>query len=161
MVSRSEVDLGVKALLILHAAAAIVLIGRTTHGGLLALAWLRGRPGRPKLQRIYAAVTAWTYGITFVLGVVLYPPFRLDVRAAYLDRELPLASAFFEVKEHWLAIGLFVIACCWSLRHLLGRKEREPLSTLAHLLAVTLVPVVWLAMFTGLALTAIRPVGGT
>ena len=27
----------------------------------------------------------WAYLVTFTLGLIIYPPFRMDVRAAYLD----------------------------------------------------------------------------
>ena len=153
-------DFGAKVLLVLHAASAIVLIGSTTHNGILAVRHLLGSPVRPRLQRLYVRVLGWAYLVTFVLGLVAYPAFRLGVRAAYLDEHVPLATGFFEVKEHWLAIGLVVLACYWPMSRTIRVGRRTSDALLYHFLGIILLVIVWLAMLTGLLLVAIRPVGG-
>lgn len=147
-----------KILLIAHAAGAIVLIGAATHNGLLALAQLRGRPSRPRLRRLYGRVVFWAYLSTFAIGLIIYPAFRVRVRAPLLDLELPLATAFFEIKEHWLAIGLMVLAChaLMSRRIRLDKSSAE--TTAYGVLGIALMVVVWMAMLTGLTLTAIEAV---
>jgi hypothetical protein len=147
-----------KILLILHAAGAVVLIGAATHNGLLALAQLRGRPCRPRLRQLYGRVVLWAYLFTFAIGLIIYPAFRVRVRAALLDHQYPLATAFFEIKEHWLAIGLLVLAChaLMSRRVRIERPSVE--ATLYGVLGIALMVIVWMAMLTGLTLTAIEAV---
>ena len=153
-------DLSPKLLMVLHATAAVVLIGSTTHNGIIAFLHLRGRPYRPKLQRTYVRIMGWAYLTTFSLGLLNYPAFRLTVRRDYLDEQVPLAAAFFEVKEHWLGIGLLLLACYWPMSRTMDVRRRSPDATLYHLIGMTMVAIVWLAMFTGLIVAAIRPVGG-
>jgi hypothetical protein len=114
---------------------------------------------RDRLQQLYRRIIGWAYASTFLLGLVLYPTFRVDVRAAYLDANAPLAVGFFEVKEHWLALGLLVV---WSLAALDPRDPSagggQPRSWLRSWLAIALVAIVWWAFFTGLSVTSVRPV---
>lgn len=153
-------EFGPKVLLLLHAAAAIVLIGAATHNGILAVKQLLGRPVRRQLQQLYAHVLACAYLITFSVGLLNYPTFRLDVRKAYLDENVPLATGFFEVKEHWLALGLVILACYWPMSRTMHAGKGRSDAWLHHVLGIVLTVIVWLAMLTGLFLTAIRPVGG-
>jgi hypothetical protein len=154
------VEFGPKVLLLLHAAAAIVLIGGATHNGILAVKQLLGRPVRRQLQQLYAHVVGCAYLITFSIGLLNYPTFRLDVRKAYLDEHVPLATGFFEVKEHWLALGLVILACYWPMSRTMHGGKRGSDAWLHHVLGIVLTVIVWLAMLTGLFVTAIRPVGG-
>lgn len=48
------------------------------------------------------------YIITFILGLLIYPVFRVKVRAEYFDPSLPWATGLFEIKEHIGSIGLFI-----------------------------------------------------
>jgi hypothetical protein len=105
-------------------------------------------------------VLGWAYLVTFALGLVNYPTFRVDVRAAHLDANVPLATGFFEVKEHWIAIGLVILACYWPMSRTMHASKRTNDAWLYGVLAIVLACIVWLAMLTGLFVTAIRPVGG-
>jgi amino acid permease len=48
------------------------------------------------------------YLISFILGLLIYPVFRIKVRAEYFDPQLPWLTGLFEIKEYLGAIGLFV-----------------------------------------------------
>lgn len=48
------------------------------------------------------------YILTFLMGLLIYPVFRVKVRAEYFDPNLPWATGLFEIKEHIGAIGLFI-----------------------------------------------------
>ena len=50
---------------------------------------------------------AWGYIATFILGLLIYPVFRVNVRAADFDKARPWATGLFEAKEHIGAIALF------------------------------------------------------
>ncbi|MBI2038478.1 MAG: hypothetical protein HYT19_00960 [Candidatus Nealsonbacteria bacterium] len=53
-------------------------------------------------------VGIWAYILTFVLGLLIYPVFRIKVRAEYFDIKLPWLSGLFEIKEYLAAIGFFI-----------------------------------------------------
>ena len=45
---------------------------------------------------------------TFILGLLVYPVFRIKVRAKYFDAKMPWLTGLFEIKEYVGAIGLFI-----------------------------------------------------
>src|SRR5689334_6689320 len=98
-----------KLLLMLHVSCAIALIGAATHNGIMAFQHLRGRFYRPDLQKTYTKIIAWLYPATFLLGLLIYPVFKHYVRDQYMDHHVPLATGFFEVKEHWVTIGAAIL----------------------------------------------------
>lgn len=153
-------DFGTKLLLVLHATSAIVLVGSATHNGVLAVRHLAGNPVRKQLQRLYVRIVGWAYLVTFVLGLATYPSFRLDVRAAWLDEHVPMAAQIFEIKEHWLALGLVILAGYWPMSRTIDVARRTTDARLYHFCGIALAVIVLMATFTGLSLVAIRPVGG-
>lgn len=50
----------------------------------------------------------WSYLGVFILGLLIYPVFRVKVRGDYFDPQLPWLTGLFEIKEFIAAIGLFV-----------------------------------------------------
>jgi amino acid permease len=48
------------------------------------------------------------YLFSFVLGLLIYPVFRVKVRAEYFDPKIPWATGLFEIKEYVGAIGLLI-----------------------------------------------------
>ncbi len=48
------------------------------------------------------------YVLTWVFGLLIYPVFRVNVRAYNFDLNLKWATALFEIKEHVSSIGLFL-----------------------------------------------------
>lgn len=51
----------------------------------------------------------------FITGLIIYPPFRYYVRFFYLDKNFPLGSFLFEIKEHLAALGLVIIGMQYFL----------------------------------------------
>lgn len=49
-----------------------------------------------------------SYLLSFILGLLIYPVFRVKVRAEYFDPQLPWLTGLFEIKEYIGAIGLFI-----------------------------------------------------
>lgn len=141
-----------RPLLVLHALTAMALLGTTTHLVVVkALRW-RGRP-RETLERTYGRLIAPLFVGAYGLGLALYPHFRVDVRAHYLDAEQPWATNLFDFKEHLmslglpLAIGLFVLAR--------RGPEARPLT---DLFAVALWAMVTWSAISGLIITSVRGV---
>jgi hypothetical protein len=133
-------DGAARFLLVLHACAAIVLIGSTTHHAIIAFGYLRGTH-KQRLGRIYAATIAVTYVITFGFGLLVYPTFRYHVRGLFLDRYDRWASNLF---------GMFLLSRAMSSkddRHLVGGYV-----ALAWLTAF----IVWFDVIAGLIITNVR-----
>ena len=105
-------------LLILHALLAVALLGGITHQTLSA--WRTPVLPQSFVGR-YAAVSGagytgamiWLYIATSILGDIVYAPYRLDIRTALEDLNLPKANGIFEIKEHFAAIGLFMLPAYW------------------------------------------------
>jgi hypothetical protein len=147
-----------RLLVLLHAAAAIVLIGATTHHALIAWAEARGR-ARRRLRRIYAATIAGAYGVTFLFGLLAYPTFRYAVRGLYLDRFEPWASNLFDTKENFAALGLPLVAILFVLSRVRGPDEDDRAIAWTYAACAWLVAaIVWFDVFSGLAITMARGV---
>jgi len=111
------------ALLVCHGIVAVLLIGAVTHQA-IAL-WLPAkRPSHGWWQALgavhperYVRAVVVLYVTTVLLGMLLYPSFSIDVRAAFLDAHRPWATGLFEVKEHAAAVGLALLpayAAVWT-----------------------------------------------
>jgi len=106
-------------LLLVHGLSAVLLLGAITHQALAV--WWPGPRGSAAWWRSLRAVHPERYAravvvlfvSTTVLGASLYPPFRILVRAAYLDAHAPWATWLFEMKEHGAAVGLAVLPSYW------------------------------------------------
>jgi hypothetical protein len=105
----------VTALLILHGLVGVALLGAITHQLVSVLRRRTTRNGT-FLDR-YTGVTQMTfttavvslYVAGLVLGAVIYPSYRLDVRIPFEEMSLKWAIGLFELKEHFAGIGLAVL----------------------------------------------------
>ena len=141
-----------KPLLVLHALTAMALLGATTHLVIVkALRW-RGRP-KERLEALYSRLIAPLFVGAFILGLAMYPHFRVDVRARFLDSQQPWASNLFDFKEHMAALGLPLAVALFFL------ARRGPASRpVADLFAVVLWAIVAWAAISGLIITSVRGV---
>jgi len=118
----------ITALLILHGLAGVALLGALTHqlvslvraGAMAADAGAvvrRDDSGKSTFVRRYVSVgqggftlaVVVLYVVTLIIGGVIYPTYRLDVRIPFEEMSLIWAVGLFEVKEHWGGIGLGVL----------------------------------------------------
>ena len=76
-------------LVVLHTLGAIVLSGSSVHQALLSIQLLRRKQVRFGLLRIYALTTLCAYLATTLAGALLYPRYRVLIRALFLDRHAP------------------------------------------------------------------------
>ena len=136
-------------LLLIHGISAALLWGAVTHQA-VALWWPapRGGPGfwrslRGVHAERYARAVAVLFVVTLGLGAILYAPFRVLVRAAYLDAHVPWATGLFEIKEHAAAIGLAVLPA-----YLAAWKEPQTLRT-RRALTTMLTLIVWFNYLVG------------
>ena len=97
------------------------------------------------------------YIASFFLGLVIYPVFRVNVRANYFDKSLQWATAIFEIKEHVAALSFFAALALMAL--LLSLKKNEP-SQVHKQFAINMVVLLFLVTLAsaavGLVLSALK-----
>ena len=92
--------------MVIHALSSIVLCGASVHQALLAVQLVRRQPVRPSLLRTYALTTLGAYLSVMISGALLYPRYRVVIRALFLDRQAPWAANLFDFKENLATLGL-------------------------------------------------------
>lgn len=181
-------------LLVLHTALGVAAVGAATHLVIWLRRFGRGRGTRRAVLR-FGWVTLVLQVAAFAVGVVMYPTYKVEVRAAYLENASALVAAqearqaataqvmirehgtpesapfptdlvrsaaqaarWFDVKEHWVALGILVSA---ALLLILSRwpPDRQPVvTTTATALAAISAATLWLAAVIGILTTAWRAV---
>jgi len=146
-------------LLILHGLVGVALLGAITHQT-VSLVRPGGAGGGSFIHR-YTSVRRRTFTVAVialyvanvVLGAVIYPSYRLNVRIAFEEMSLGWAIGLFELKEHFAGIGLAALpiyATSWRIdRDVSHRRDR---------LAMTLLiaAIVWWDFLVGHVLNNIR-----
>ena len=145
-------------LLILHALLAVTLLGAVTHQAIGAWAPAK-KPVSSFVGRIrsvppaaYANAIIVLYVATAALGAIIYPTYRLSVRIVLEQMQLFGANGAFELKEHFVALGLGMLPAYWYF-------WRQPLPDYARTRAVmtaVLAFVVWWSFLVGHVLNNIR-----
>jgi hypothetical protein len=160
------------SLLILHGLLAVALLGALTHQA-LAVAWPANDTA--SFARRFRAVSGPAYTntiillflVTFTIGMVIYPAYRLNVRTYLQDYRMFAAEGTFEIKEHLAAIALGLLPLYWILwrRPSLEGVGADGVAQGARWarIAVTLMIAVaaWTSFFVGHILNNIRGLFGT
>lgn len=104
--------MGIVLLLILHGLLAVALLGALTHQ---SMACVGRRPHGPRsfvdrFRSVHTPTFTMAVVVLYVLtslgGGLLYPEYRLFVRTTLEDLQLRAANGVFEMKEHFVAVGL-------------------------------------------------------
>jgi hypothetical protein len=148
-----------RLLLVLHAGGSIVLIGASTHHALQMRHYLRGRFAREKLEKTYAKVACVAYVVTFALGALLYPSYRVHVRGYWLDRHAPAFAALFDVKETYASLALVVAVALGALAATLRPAEAPALARVYAVMSFLVCAVVWFDVVAGILVVSARGVG--
>lgn len=106
-------------LLIIHGLVGTALLGAITHQ-LVGLLWRPAKKTGTFVNR-YAAVRAdvftvaivWLFAVETVLGMIIYPEYRLGVRIPFEEMGLRPAVGSFELKEHFAGLGLGILPLYW------------------------------------------------
>jgi hypothetical protein len=107
------------ALLIVHGLVAVALLGAITHQTLAA--WMPSgvRPGsffgrfRAVSPAAFANAVVVLYLTSTLLGSVIYLDFRTEVRPVLERDGYWPAIGFFDLKEHFISIGLGLLPAYW------------------------------------------------
>ena len=146
-------------LLILHGLVGVALLGAITHQTVSAL---RRQPVRSGSfvdrytgvnNKTFTVAVVSLYVVQFILGAVIYPAYRLNVRIPFEEMSLGWAIGLFELKEHFAGIGLSLLpiyAYTWRTEQQeTHRRDRIAISLLLAL-------IVWWDFLVGHILNNIR-----
>ena len=149
-----------KVLLVLHAVSSVALAGSVGHLGFECWKVLRGRVRNAWLLRVQARVGFVLYAITFVVGAVAYPTYRVRVRHEQFDVSLPWASNLFDIKEMWAAFGFAVFAAIFAMSFALKpeKPDQRPLSVGFASLGMLVTGIVFFAIVSGFVLVSHRSI---
>lgn len=79
-------------MLVLHTALGVAAVGAATHLVLWSREFLRGKFGRLRAVRRFAWILLAVQVAAFAAGNIMYPTYRIEVRAAYLESRDALAA---------------------------------------------------------------------
>ncbi|HMG23097.1 MAG TPA: hypothetical protein VK607_17295, partial [Kofleriaceae bacterium] len=79
-------------LLVLHTALGVAAVGAATHLVLWSRGFLRGRFGRLRAMRRFAWIVLALQLAGFAAGNVMYPTYKVEVRAAYLENATAIVA---------------------------------------------------------------------
>jgi hypothetical protein len=182
--------------LVLHTIVGVAAVGAATHLVLWLRKYVRGETGKRRAVFRFAWLVLALQLAAFIAGNVMYPTYKVEVRAAYLEngtaitaveqakaRELDKIAAregttapqpeatvdvvrgaakaarWFDVKEHWVALGLFVSAALILILWLWEPKgEGGVITPIVMSLAVVAAGTVWLGAIIGVLTASWRAV---
>ena len=150
------------ALLIIHGLVSVALLGAITHQTLAAWAPASARPGsffgrfRTVPSRTFTNAIIVLYSVTVILGGIVYLYFRVDVRPTLEQAGRCEVLGFFDIKEHFMAIGLALLPAyfvCW-------RQPRDEEATRTRTALTSLLAfIVWWGFLVGHVTNNIRGFG--
>ena len=148
-----------RALLLAHGVLGFTAVFSATHHAAHSVLAALGRPQTRALQR-FGWIAPLSVLAQALFGLLLYPAYRVQVRAAVLDKVAPAVSQLFDFKEHLAALSLaLIVAAALSARGQTAETPREQRVPIAAL-SVTAASFLWAAAIIGLYVTARQPVGG-
>lgn len=162
---------GYSILVIVHLLLALTLLGALTHQT-VALLWpargpapaTAGGPAAPAVTRAYRAVRVSLYTnavialylITAIAGAFMYGAYRLTVLPFFYGHGLKLFGGIFELKEHFVVIGLALLPVYWLLWKKVPLTEQTGFrASVTAILAV----FVWYAFLVGHVLNNLKGFG--
>jgi hypothetical protein len=183
-------------LLVLHTALGVAAVGAATHLVLWLRRYVHGEHGRRRAVVRFAWVVLGLQILAFVAGNLMYPTYKVEVRAAYLEnagavakehtaheqeltriaeREHTTASTgtateslvkraassahWFDIKEHWIALAMFVQAALVLVLSLWEpKRDGTGIAPIVLGMAIIVAAAVWLGAIIGVLVAAVRAV---
>jgi hypothetical protein len=148
-------------LLIMHGLLAVALLGAITHQAVSVLAPARKPAGsfvgrfRAVPAPSYANAIVVLYLVTFLLGAIIYPQYRIEIRTVVEQMGLWAQNGAFELKEHFAAVGLAVLPAYWYQ----WRTPQPEHSRTRAILTAMLAFIVWWNFLVGHILNNVRGFG--
>jgi hypothetical protein len=150
------------ALLIGHGLVAVALLGAITHQTLATWAPTRAGPGSffSRLRAVptgaFANAIVVLYVASTLLGAIVYVYFRVDVRPVLENSGYWHALGLFDIKEHFVAVGLALLPAYWVYWQQPRANER---ARTRDALSLILAFIVWWSFLIGHITNNIRGFG--
>lgn len=117
----------IQLLLLAHVIVGAALLGALTHQSFAVARGAPTAPGGGFVNRFrgvnspaFTNAVVVLFAVSVLIGALLYPRYRVDVRPILEDLQLRAANGLFETKEHFAAVGLGLLPVYWVA----WRKER-------------------------------------
>jgi cytochrome bd-type quinol oxidase subunit 2 len=146
----------VRPVLIVHAVIGFTAVFSTTHHAAYAVLSALGRQNQRALRR-FGWIAPASLIVQLLLGLALYPTYRVRVRTADFDHNAPLFSQLFDFKEHLAALSLVLVLAAALAARVREEPSRDARWSIAAL-SCTGAIFVWTAAVLGLCVTAKHPV---
>jgi hypothetical protein len=149
-------------LLILHGVAAFLLLGALTHQTISVWVPIRVHVSsffdrtRAVSAKNYSNAIIAFYIVTFVLGMIVYPEYKLGANNVLTAGHWGKALESFEFKEHVAAIGLGLLPAYWYYWQPPLAHERDFVRTM---LTTVLTFISWVGFVVGHVLNNIAGLG--
>jgi hypothetical protein len=139
-------------LVIIHGLVAIALLGAITHQTLATWAPAGARPGsffarfRAVPSVSFAGAIVVLYTVSAILGAIVYLDFRVDITPVLQNSGHWQTLGLFDIKEHFVAIGLAVLPAYWVCWR---QPSAEELARTRAALTLILALIVWWSFLVG------------
>jgi hypothetical protein len=152
---------GWSVLLIVHGILAVFLLGAITHQAIGA-SWPVTKKSAGFVSAVrgvngmnYTNVVILLFIMTFAIGTVIYPAYRLNVRTVLQEYKDLKPEGMFELKEHFLSLSLGLLPAYWYFWRKASDANRVARAVLTSLIAFA----VWWGFLTGHIINNIRGFG--
>jgi hypothetical protein len=149
----------ITVLLLIHALSSVALLGAITHQAWSVVSGRRLAAGASFVHRFrtvpgagYTNAVVWLFVFTALLGCLLYPQYRIDVRPTLEDLNMRAANGVFETKEHLAALALGALPAYWYY----WRRSLEGAATPRVVLTWLIALIVWFNFLVGHVLNNIK-----
>jgi hypothetical protein len=152
-----------RILVVIHAILGTSVVAFSTHLAVWSFGAYRGRATSQRRLRWSAGAACVAYAAELVLGVAMYPTYKVHVRAEVLDAAggaHTWAARLFEWKEHWIALGLPLLVVAFVLAGM-RRPATARVAWPAALFycAAGAALCAWAGAVFGLTVTSVRSIG--
>lgn len=147
-----------RPLLVVHAVLAFATAGAVTHDLVFLRIALR-RGGRfVAVHRLFTHLAVALALLTGAVGGLVYPTYRVRVRAEFLEARHPAVPFVFDLKENLGAVAVAVLLAYVFLLRRQGLAEDRWLRAMYFLFSATALFVVWFMVVCGLTTVMARSI---
>jgi hypothetical protein len=149
----------ITALLILHGLVGVALLGAITHQLVSVFRRRTARTGSfidrytGVNQRAFTIAVVVLFATNVILGALIYPTYRLNVRIPFEEMGLGWAIGLFELKEHFAGIGISLLPLyVWLWTPEIANSHRRGRIAISLIIAL----IVWWDFIVGHVLNNLR-----
>lgn len=151
----------ISTLLTVHLILAIALVASLFISFYTILVLVKKDIGKYRIYKLSTLLTMLLYFITWILGLMLYPTFKIEVFEGNFATNFPILAGMFEIKEHIGGIALlpaFAVMALVGFYDLSNRNNLPKLKLTIQLTTFVAFAILFKMIF-GFIFTGFDPVG--